>query len=110
MVHGWLQTHDLASFSVKSSSLIKFPRYIYLLPHYMYAQVCSESARLTHYHISGVNGALLIAMSVKLALQTNGTVDPVNFVDSLLGKIAPFEEEFLTSSQPNQPGDDDSHM
>lgn len=76
----------------------------------MYAQVCSESARLTHYHISGVNGALLIAMSVKLALQTNGTVDPVNFVDSLLGKIAPFEEEFLTSSQPNQPGDDDSQM
>ena len=49
-------------------------------------------------------------MSVKLALQTNGTVDPVNFVDSLLGKIAPFEEEFLTSSQPNQPGDDDSQM
>jgi len=49
-------------------------------------------------------------MSVKLALQTNGTVDPVNFVDSLLGKIAPFEEDFLTSSRPNQPGDDDSQM
>ena len=54
--------------------------------------MCTESAKLTHFHISGVNGALLQAMSIKLALQTEGQVDPVKFVDSLLQQIQPFED------------------
>ena len=55
--------------------------------------------------MSGVNGALLQAMAVKLAMQTNSAVDPLNFVDSLLGKIAPFEDQYLTDSQSSQQGE-----
>ena len=74
-------------------------------------QICSESAKLTHYHVSGVNGALLQAMAVKLAMQTNSVVDPLSFVDSLLGKISPFEDQYLIGSQSSQQGEScDSQM
>lgn len=74
-------------------------------------QICSKSAKLTHYHVSGVNGALLQAMAVKLAMQTNSHVDPLNFVDSLLCKIAPFEDQYQTGSQSSQQGEScDSQM
>ena len=50
-------------------------------------------------------------MAVKLAMQTNSAVDPFNFVDSLLGKIAPFEDQYLTGSQSSQQGEScDSQM
>ncbi len=53
----------------------------------------TRSSRLTHCHISGVNGALLQAMAVKLALRTDqGKVDPVAFLGNLLQQIMPFEE------------------
>lgn len=55
--------------------------------------MCTESSKLTHAHISGVNNAVLQAMAVQLALQTEkGKLNPVDFVDQLLEKIAPFEE------------------
>ena len=74
-------------------------------------QICSESAKLTHYHVSGINGALLQAMAVKLAIQTNSAVDPLSFVDSLLGKISPFEDQYLIGSQSSQQGEScDSQM
>ena len=40
-----------------------------------------------------MNNAVLQAMAVQLALQTEkGKLNPVDFVDQLLEKIAPFEE------------------
>ena len=55
--------------------------------------MCTESSKLTHAHISGVNNAVLQAMAIQLALTTEkGKLNPVNFVDQLLEKIAPFEE------------------
>ena len=56
-------------------------------------QVCTESSQLTHYHISGVNNALLQAMAIRLVMQTEeGKLNGVEFVDELLKKIQPFEE------------------
>lgn len=53
-----------------------------------------DGARLTHAHISGVYGAILQSMAIKLALQqTSGTLRAVEFVDSLLEQISPFEDE-----------------
>ena len=55
--------------------------------------MCSKSSQLTHYHISGVNNALLQAMAIRQALQTEkGKLNRLEFVDELLKKIAPFEE------------------
>ena len=55
--------------------------------------MCTESSKLTHAHISGVNNAVLQAMAIQLALTTEkGKLNPVDFVDQLLEKIAPFEE------------------
>lgn len=48
---------------------------------------------MTHYHISGVNNALLQAMAIQLALHTEqGKLNPEEFVDRLLEKIKPYEE------------------
>lgn len=48
---------------------------------------------MTHGHISGVNNALLQAMAIQLAMQTEeGKLNPVEFIDQLLEKIKPFEE------------------
>ena len=55
--------------------------------------MCTESSKLTHAHVSGVNNAVLQAMAIQLALTTEkGKLNPVDFVDQLLEKIAPFEE------------------
>lgn len=55
--------------------------------------MCTGSSKLTHAHVSGVNNALLQAMAIRLALGTEkGKLNPVEFVDQLLEKIAPFEE------------------
>ena len=56
-------------------------------------QVCTESSKLTHAHVSGVNNAILQAMAINLALQTNrDKLNPVEFIDQLIEKIMPFEE------------------
>lgn len=56
-------------------------------------KVARDSTKLTHAHPSGINGAILQAMAVKLALQTpEGTLDPLKFVKVLMEKILPFEE------------------
>ena len=53
----------------------------------------SQSSRLTHAHVSAINGALLQAMAVKLALQSQGqSLKPTEFVDTLMTKISPFEQ------------------
>ena len=55
--------------------------------------MCTESSKLTHAHVSGVNNAVLQAMAIQLALKTGkGKLNPVEFIDQLLEKIAPFEE------------------
>ena len=54
--------------------------------------MCTESSKLTHAHVSGVNNAVLQAMAIQLALKTEGKLNPVEFIDQLLEKIAPFEE------------------
>ena len=55
--------------------------------------MCTESSKLTHAHVSGVNNAVLQAMAIQLALHTEeGKLNPVEFVDHLLEKISPFEE------------------
>ena len=56
-------------------------------------KVARDSTKLTHAHPSGINGAILQAMAVKLALQTpEGTLDPLKFIKVLMEKIIPFEE------------------
>lgn len=52
----------------------------------------TKCSKLTHAHVSGVNGALLQAMAVKLALRAEGDVEPFSFLDRLLQQIQPFEE------------------
>ena len=71
-------------------------------------QVCSESSKLTHSHISGVNGALVQAMAVKLALQSDGAIDTQKFVDKLLQQIQPFED--LSTATTKDQDSQDSQM
>ncbi len=55
--------------------------------------MCTESSKLTHAHVSGVNNAVLQAMAIQLALRTEkGKLNPLDFIDQLLEKISPFEE------------------
>lgn len=42
-------------------------------------------------------------MAVKLALQAEGSLDPVAFVDKLLQQIHPFESEHLPPPGPAMP-------
>ena len=65
-------------------------------------QVCRGSVKITHPHPSGVNGALLQAMAVKLALKTAGDCDKVKFVDSLLEKMRPFEQDEACASDSQE--------
>ena len=54
-------------------------------------QVCAGTAKITHSHPSAVNGALLQAMAVKMALFSKLPLNPVVFLDALIKTMEPFE-------------------
>ena len=66
-------------------------------------QVCSESSKVTHYHPSGINYAILQAAAVKTAAQTEpGTLDPITFIETLTAVIQPREssDQFQDREKP----------
>ncbi|KAL5471447.1 hypothetical protein EMCRGX_G029566 [Ephydatia muelleri] len=54
-------------------------------------EVCAGTAKITHSHPSAVNGALLQAMAVKMALFSKLPLNPVVFLDALIKTMEPFE-------------------
>lgn len=60
----------------------------------------TQSTKITHAHTSGINGALIQAMAIKLALNIpQGKLDPMEFLKLLEEKIKPFEDPLATISE-----------
>ena len=65
-------------------------------------QVVRNSTRLTHAHISGINGALLQAMAIKHAMKSPiGSLDKLEFVSFLYESIQKFEERMESLTEEN---------
>ena len=64
-------------------------------------QVVTDSTKITHAHSSGINGALLQAMAIKLAMNTpqKPQLDRMKFIEVLQEKMKPFEEKLPTISE-----------
>ena len=59
-------------------------------------QVCIESSKITHSHLSGINYSILQAAAVRLALHTEvRTLNPIEFVDRLSDFMEPHEPSDL---------------
>ena len=55
-------------------------------------QICTESSKVTHFHPSGINNAMLQAIAIKFALQAEmDQLNPADFIKKLSEFIQPFE-------------------
>lgn len=54
-------------------------------------ELAANCSKITHSNAKGINGAILQCHAIKLALQWNGQMDPIEFVRQLLDKMVKVE-------------------
>ena len=72
-------------------------------------QTARDSSRITHAHISGINGALLQALAVKQAMEATSTetLDVCKFIENLYENLKEFERSLDTVTEDDEARDEE---